>query len=739
MRKLMLFTIGFAAGCAVAVYFLFGIWMVVAAAVFAALFFLFMFVRPDDRKKIVAIIMLGAAIGSLWTYAYDLLYAEAARKLDGLTENATIEATDFISENDYGFRGIGKVKINGVSYNVQYSIEDDIDVYPGDKISGSFRFRFTGYHGEDSPTYHQGKGILLLAYAQAEVTHKALNNIPAKYFAVQLRHAIISKINAVFSEDQAGFACSLLLGDTSDLTYEDDAALKVSGIRHIVAVSGLHVSILLSFAYVFSRGNRYAHAAIGLPLLLVFAAVAGFTPSIVRACVMQGIMILGILLDNEYDAPTSLSFAVLLIIATNPLSITSVSFQLSVGCVIGIMLFSRKIHAAIMRTKLGPAKGKSFKSRIIRSYASSVSVTLSTMVFTLPISAWYFGSVSVVSVLTNFLTLWIVSICFYGVIISTILSFLFPPLAVALAWLVSWPMRLILMIAKLLSKIPFAAVSVHNPYFLAWIIFCYVLLAVFVIIKKKKAFLLVCMAIVSFVICTIFAFAEPRLDNYRMTVLDVGQGQCVILQSKDSCYIVDCGGDYSTGAADLAAQTLRSAGIGCIDGLILTHFDADHSAGTEYLIAQLEIERIYGPDADEDLAYSYRKVRTELVLDCGVGQITIFPGEKGKTGNESSLCILFQAEDCDILITGDRNNAGESYLIDNFDIPQLDVLVAGHHGSDSSTSLYLLQRTLPKTVVISVGENNGYGHPNEAVLRRLERINAVVWRTDQDGTIIIRG
>ena len=737
MRTLMFFTIGFAIGCAIAAYFLSGFWMLICAVIFAIIYVMLLF-RPNVKKTVASIIIIGVSVGLLWMFVYDLLYMDDARKLDGTNRIVSIEASDFLTKNDYGYTGLGKIKLNGKAYNVQFSINDWIDIYPGDKITGEFRFRFTGKAGELSPTHHQGKGIFLLAYAEDTVTHQKLDKIPVKYFAVLLRKTIIKHINDVFPKDVAGFARSLLLGDTTDLSYEDDAALKISGIRHIVAVSGLHVSILLSFAYIFSRGNRYLHAIISIPLLFVFAAIAGFTPSIVRACFIQGVVILAIFFDSEHDVPTAFALAILLLLLINPLTITSVSLQLSAGCVIGIMLFSGSIHDAILNTKLGPAKGKSFKSKLIRTFTSIVSVTLSTMIVTAPISGWYFGSLSIVSVFTNLLTLPIITFCFYGVVISCILSFIFPILGTIVAWFSSWPLRYILLVAKLLSKVPFASVSIENTYFMFWILFCYLLLATFILFKKKRVLLLIGIMSASLLLTTSFAYFEPRIDNYRMTVLDVGQGQCIILQSKDDCYVIDCGGDYSSGAADLATQTLRSCGIQKIDGLIITHFDKDHSGGVEYILAQMPVERIYAPEGEQQ-SYHYYSVNEELALECGLGEITIMPGEKGKTGNESSLCILFQALECDILITGDRNVAGEKHLIDHYNIPQLDILVAGHHGADSSTSLYLLNNTMPSTVIISVGENNRFGHPDRDVLRRLNKINALIYRTDKDGTVIIRG
>lgn len=750
MRFLMLFVIGFVAGCSADIWIFNGPWVLLLAAVcFALWLILRLFNDLKLTLKALAVLCLGVAVGSFWIFLYDIFYIQPARELGGTTRTVSIEATDYSSLNTKGTGGKGKLIIDGKSYKVYYYLSDTYKLKPGDKVKGDFSFSFTGYDGKGDPTYHQGNGIFLIAYANDATQRYCVDQVPARYFPVLLRKNIIAKINSIFPEDVSGFARSLLLGDTGNLSKADDAALKVSGIRHVVAVSGLHISILMSFVFILLRDRRIINSLVSIPLLLLFCALAGFTPSVVRACVMQIVFIIGMEIEKEYDAPTSLSVAVLILVVVNPFVLTSVSFQLSVSCVIGILLFSGKIHDFFLRFKPFQVKGKSLKSRIIRTAIQSVSVTLSTMATTLPISAYYFGAVSLVSVLSNFLLLWLVSVCFYGIAISCLMGFLIPIVGTIMASVISWGIRYILFSAKWLSRIPFASVSVSNIYVFLWLIVVYTLFVVFLLIKKRNTVLFCAMALLSLGLSLTLAYTEPRMDNFRVTVLDVGQGQCILIQSKNSCYMVDCGGLSDYAIADLAAHTLRTSGFTKIDGLILTHFDYDHAGNAEAFMNQIDTEHIYVPAADtkneirKNLMYTYSdilcKVRETTALNCGEGQITIYPGQPGKDGNESSLCILFQAKECDILITGDRNSAGERYLIDNAELPLIDVLVAGHHGAKSSTSLYLMQRLKPRTVVISVGEDNRYGHPDPVIIKRLEMFNCIIWRTDQDGTVVLRG
>jgi competence protein ComEC len=241
------------------------------------------------------------------------------------------------------------------------------------------------------------------------------------------------------------------------------------------------------------------------------------------------------------------------------------------------------------------------------------------------------------------------------------------------------------------------------------------------------------------------SWLEPRTDNCRITVLDVGQGQCILLQSDDRTYVVDCGGSYDTDAANAAAETLLSQGIRRIDGLILTHYDRDHAGGAIYLLSRVRADALYLPvcvDTDgysEPLKQMPQAVLVDDHMQISFGTVTIklITTDYGISNNESGLCVLFQRENCDILITGDRNIYGEKDLLRQIDLPDLEVLIVGHHGSKYSTSAELLEAGKPDIAIISVGENS-YGHPTKEVLDRLTEFGCQVYRTDQQGTITFR-
>ena len=747
MRKLMWFAVGFVSACAAGVYLLSGSWYWLIG-LFCLLGILAMLFIQTRLAKITAVALLGCLVGFAWLGSYESFYLSAAKVCDGETKELTIVAADYSYAPAYGQAFDGYTELDGKRYQVRCYLNEDVSIVPGQIVEGSFRIRYT-VGEEKEHSYHQGKGIFLLAMQDGDITltdgQLRLRDYPAIW-----RHKILSLIQASFPEDTAAFAKALLLGETSELTYAQNRAFQVSGLRHVVAVSGLHVSILFAIVYMAFGRRRVWNTLIGIPLLVLFAAIAGFTPSIVRACIMQILMLLALLTDKEYDPPTALAFAVLALLAVNPMAITSVSLQLSVGCMIGIFAFSEPIKNYLQSFgKLKEkCKGDSAKAKLLRWFTGSVSVTLSAMAITTPLCAIYFGMVSLIGILANLLTLWVISFAFYGIIAAAITTMIWVPLGQALAWVIAWPIRYVLMVSGLLAKFPLAAVYTDSVYIVIWLILAYTLLIAFFFTGKKHPGVTAGSIVTLLAISIGLSWLEPAMDDTRVSVIDVGQGQSILLQHEKTTYLVDCGGEHVGMTADTVANFLLSQGIFRLDGVILTHYDSDHAGSVMELLSVVDANRIYMPDVLDSNGIRQRiqerfkdKIfyitdRTEL--DISGGKITLYPGITGENDNESSLCILFQPQTCDILITGDRNATGERALLKEAQLPKLELLVAGHHGSHLATSLELLMATRPEVVAISVGADNRYGHPREEVLDRLSRFGCEIYRTDLQGTIIFR-
>ena len=749
MRKLMWFTIGFAAACAVGVYLQLHTWCLLIG-LFCLIGCTASFFLKTKPARITAVVLLGCVFGFCWLWGYDSLYLSNARDYDGESVNLTITATDYGYATNYGQAFDGYTELHGKRYQVRCYLNENIDIAPGKIVSGEFRLRFTSRGGEREPTYHQGKGIFLITSQKSDVTVTGGEPRILDYPAIW-RHRILQITETVFPTDTVGFAKALLLGDTTGFTYRQDRAFQVSGLRHIVAVSGLHVSILFSLIYMVFGHRRVWNAIFGIPLLLIFAAMAGFTPSIIRACLMQGLILIAMLTDKEYDPVTALAFAVLVILAVNPMSITSVSLQLSVGCMIGIFAFSEPLRQYLLSfgNLKEKSKGKSWRAKIIRWLTGSVSVSVSAMAFTTPLCAIYFGLVSLVGILANILTLWVISFIFYGIMLACLFAALWTPLAEIVAWLVAWPIRYVLAVSGFLADFPLAAVYTDSVYIICWLILSYGMLFAFFSLKKQYPGMTVLGVLVLLVVCIALSWLEPALDDTRVSVINVGQGQSILIQQGHERYLVDCGGEHSGITADTVSNFLLSQGVFQLDGVIITHYDADHAGSLLNLLTCVNTESIYIPDIfdsngiremiQEAYPENIRLICNSEQLRLETGKITLFPGEQKADDNENSVCVLFQSQNCDILITGDRSEAGERALLKQMQIPKLELLIAGHHGSDRATSLDLLLETRPKAVAISVGSNNRYGHPGQELLERLTRFGCEIYRTDLQGTIIFRG
>lgn len=735
MRRIVYLALGFAAACGLSLYSdrweirLIGTGLVLLLGILAE--------RKPGAVRRFLVSLLGCALGFAWFGGYTAHYVHPISDLDGKTIECSIRVSDYSRETDYGSAVDGTIQVEENTYRVMVYLKQVREVKPGDIMSGLFRLRVTAQTGEDPSSYYQGKGVFLLAYQKDELRLSseecALRDVPAI-----IRYRIQGILETYIPSDCVAFAKALLLGDTSRLSYSVDTDLKVSGIRHVVAVSGLHISIFFAIISTITFRKRFLTALVGMPLLILFAAVAGFTPSVTRACIMCGLMLVAQLLNKEYDGPSALSFAVLVMLAVNPYCIGSVSFQLSVASVAGIFLFAPEIREKLT-AGLKNKKGKQYG--LLRKLAAGVSVTIGAQILTIPLCAYYFGVVSLVGVFTNLLVLWTVSLTFCLLVAVCVLALVCLPLAVIAGSVAGVLIRYVLTAAKIMAAFPWAAVYTVSPYVTIWLFFAYCLLLIY-LVCRKMAGAFTCCTILSLCLALTASWLEPCSSDVRFTVLDVGQGQCLIMQSGGRVYVVDCGGDSDTRSADAAAEALLSQGYSHIDGLILTHTDRDHAGGAENLLSRIRTDLLILPRQAEKIVVPKDTqvviAEQNLEITDGSGRISIFAPVFHGEENEMSLCVLFDTEKCDILITGDRNAFGERSLLRHADIPNVDVLIAGHHGSKYSSCQELLEATRPQIVCISVGADNSYGHPAQEVLDRLSSFGCTVYRTDQQGTITIR-
>lgn len=746
MRSLLYVAIGLAAS----IFMCISIWTASAfTTVSACLLLLFicyvlLSVRYGIYKSILRV-LLGICIGIVSIILWKSFYWNTLYELDGVTTQARIEAINFSEKSTYGFEVSGKLIFKGKSYKTTVYMDSDMNIHPGDMLDGTFRFRTTVPYGIKDNSYYRSNGVLLLASSKKDLSVHPTDKVSARYFPAVLARRAKEIMEKIFPGDVLPFAKALMLGDTDDLDYATDSALKVSGVRHIVAVSGLHVGILYAIISLLVGHKRKLRFVIGTPIIVLFAACAGFSPSVTRACIVIVLLMLSEAIQMEYDPITELSFAVCFMLILNPFMIESVGFQLSVFSVVGILLFSDKIRH-FLNLKFHCAQGKDRKNQFLRSVSFSIAVTAGAMSLTIPLSLYYFGTVCLVGIVSNLLILWLVSIIFSGVLLSTIFGFFSYGIGSFFACITAVPIRLVLLTAQQISRIPYASLYIQNSWTIAWVVLCYFMTAYFLIFRKGKC-LIPAICIFSLIFTILAGAYGPRTDDFRVSVIDVGQGQSILLQSKGHTFIVDCGSTNQKTAADRTAQTLLSQSIFSVDGLIVTHMDADHSGGVEKLLTRIHVNTLYLPKLEGDwrddaMADSFAgeviRVDAPATVNIGNAKVTILTTPEVKTTNENSLGVLFESSEYAILITGDRNRSGEKTLIRTGLLKDVDVLVAGHHGSKSATSDELLQVVSPEIIMVSVGKDNSYGHPASEMLERAEAHGCTVQRTDEQGTLIYR-
>ncbi len=776
MRKLLWFTLGFSAACLASVYLLPEAWLLRAAGFGAVLFVGIPGFRLLRRKheaslrtrqvpRRVFCAALGLGFGLLWCWGYGAAVLTPARASAGERQTLTAELCGYPQPSWYGHWADAWAELPGGRVRTRFYLYGELpELAPGDRIAGSFSLERADLD-RDGEQYLalQAAGVLLTASGSPE--QFISGGDPLRYFPVRLSRRVFQRLGALIPLDAAALPQAMLTGNRSGLSEAARVWLSDAGASHIIAVSGLHVSMLLGILMLLAGQGRQA-AILGLPLLGLYTLMTGASPSVIRASVMLGLTLLAPLFREEKDPPSSLALAGLLLLLQNPWCIANLSFQLSFAAVAGLLLVAQPLQnwfLTLPRVKklllwTGPAhwglRSGSFLSgllrRLIRGVSTGVAASIGAQLFSLPIAALAFGSIPVYGVLTNLLVLPLASVCLGGALLVLALGTLSGVLGSWAGELLALPVRAILGICRLVSRLPgrLLYLDAYGAAFLGVLLLCLLLTLALREGRYHRPLLSVLAALL---VLTGLQGLEARSVDFTMAALDLGQGQCVCLVTETLTVMTDCGGSGGPAAGRLAAAWLRRRGAERLDALILTHYDSDHMNGVETLLSLIPVGTVYLPDVAFDpenralveaaaraAGAELRYVTADLLLPYSLGEVQIMAPVSDRNDNAACISVLYSAAEYDMLITGDLDSAAEYRLLERESLPRAECYVAGHHGSSASSSQALLEAISPETVFISVGRNS-YGLPSAEALDRLEACGAAVYRTDESGNLVITG
>lgn len=551
---------------------------------------------------------------------------------------------------------------------------------------------------------------------------------------------------ACLPEEEAGIVAAMVLGEKCALTEVVKELYQENGIAHILAISGLHISMIGAGLFFFLRRfimpMKPAALMTGI-LLLLYGELTGFPVATKRAVIMMLCVLAARFLGRRYDLLSALALSALIQLSIQPVLLFQSGFLLSYGTVLGIAVFVGVF------TEEGPKK-----YRLWQLAAGSLGVSF----VTLPILLYFYYEMNPYSVLVNAVILPFVSMLLAMSLAGGCAAAVNLVLGRFLFGVVHMILRYYQLVCTIVLELPFAQL-VMGPPELWQIVIYYVILFIWSFFSerrsdrmwgKRHAWMLAAAVVLLY-------YRVPDSAGLHITNLDVGQGDCTCICIEGTTILVDGGSsDVDKVGKYRISKYLKYKGIQKIDYIFLSHSDSDHINGILEILEDsgfmgFRIGTIVLPDIGKQ-SENYRKMEN-ICRKSGVtvqkmsksDQIQIGSlfvrclhpeqGDEWKSENDYSLVLSLSYGQFHGLLTGDLEQTGEEGILN--DIRDVDYLKVGHHGSKGSCSEAFLERLKPEISVISAGENNRYGHPSEETLKRLKAVNSEVFCTSLTGAVTL--
>ncbi|WP_043710845.1 DNA internalization-related competence protein ComEC/Rec2 [Corallococcus macrosporus] len=624
---------------------------------------------------------------------------------------------------------------------------------PGEKDFGAARRRqgvaFTG--GLDS------RRLLVLSPA------------PAWRVALEdTRTRLAAAVHAVSpSKDAAALFLTLAAGQRAALDDSWEEAFSRAGLAHVLSVSGLHVAALALMTLAVLRrlvvrtGERWrmldarqVAAPAAVPFVWAYVVFTDNQPPAVRSAVMATVVLLGLALWRRADGLNGLAAAAVVLVAWAPSSVADLSLRLSFLAVFGLVLLSPPLRQALPLAEPDPAESRRVhrwwgqaKETVAQTLCASAAATLAG----LPIVAATFGRVSLAGLISNVVALPLCGLLTGLAAGGAALFVVAPVLATPLLWAGAWASELLLVITRLFAAAPLASVEVPSLGLLSALYAAGLLTWALGTGRWRLGGLLAPAAVAAAMLAPVLT-PQPGL---RVTFLSVGQGDSVVVSSGGEHLLVDGGG--VPGGMDTAERFilpyLKQAGISRLALAVLSHPHPDHALGLASALKQVPTARLWMPAGDGGGPLSRQVAAAAgpaLVEEVEVGHPPLRLGEAtlevlGPPGpdarellegvNDRSVVLLVRHGDVTVLLTGDVEAEGEAELAER--LGPVTVMKAPHHGSRTSSTEALLERTRPRHVVFCVGRRNRYGFPHAEVEARYRALGSECWRTDLHGAVTV--
>lgn len=582
----------------------------------------------------------------------------------------------------------------------------------------------------------------------------------------KLKQYFAGVLEEIFPPKEASVMKAMLLGEKNGLDEETKELYQRSSIIHILSISGLHISMIGMGLYRCLRKTGLpakGAAPICSAVILAYGMMTGMSMSSVRAMIMFAMHLLADAAGRTYDMATALALAAALLLAEQPGYISHSGFLFSFGAVASLGFFSDMLQEKKRLSKESGGKGKKKSTirKVRQALASGAAVTLGT----LPIHFWFYYQFPVYSIILNLAVIPLMTIVMGGGLFCMLAGGFLPDAVKG----VSLAVRAVLLFyeqgSRLGEKIPGGLFVRGRPE--GWQIAAYLLLLILLAVYVHRRpgtlpFFWKCRWIMT-ALCILWIRTG---DGFQVTMLDVGQGDCIHIRSgAGRDYLID--GGSSTKREVMEYQILpylKFMGVEHIQAVFVTHADSDHCGGvTElleaYPIQGLTIENLVLPNIGRESAdEQYRKmemlagqkgIRVQYIgrgqwIEDGDMRLTCmhpYAGYETEERNEYSMVLFLEYKDFTGLFTGDIEGAGEDmaweYMKKTKETERLTLLKVAHHGSAYSTEREMLEMLRPGLALISCGENNRYGHPHKELLERLEETGSHIYSTPEHGAVMV--